>query len=446
MRDRLVTGAGFERKNVEDFVLAAKPDQNRLDFKRSKVTVRPVIVELKEKPDLKKIASEIKKKVTWDNKKKTLTITEPLSEEESKNLAEAVVDVNTQKLIAKAALESRTTAIEYFETPAEKGVLACIPQIAINIQGELQLFDDPELLDYPWELSSYDSTPTEEELNKLNASLKVSEGGEIDIVDGRVVPVFMKDLQSDLGLAYKPEHWDETKLATWICKNVPDHSATHKSKQAFVAAWERHLINTDSLDLAKLNQRKFLLRDLVEQRIKDLKKVAINTAYQDTLFGEDSDKNLIVTDEFSFTFSPHLYSPSAYYDPQTSKYGMYDFRHHYYGQIGDFDSREEFECACVLDRHAENGKIKFWIRNPVRKEESSFFLQKADGRFYPDFVCVLPDERLLVVEYKGGDKWSTEKAVADRDIGNLWSSLSNGKCLFTMLKDKEWEVIDAVLS
>jgi type III restriction enzyme len=39
------------------------------------------------------------------------------------------------------------------------------------------------------------------------------------------------------------------------------------------------------------------------------------------------------------------------------------------------------------------GRIQFWVRNLVRREGSSFFLQKADGRFYPDFLCQLPTRR-----------------------------------------------------
>ena len=31
---------------------------------------------------------------------------------------------------------------------------------ALRVQGELQLFDDPEVLDYPSDLSTYDATPT----------------------------------------------------------------------------------------------------------------------------------------------------------------------------------------------------------------------------------------------------------------------------------------------
>lgn len=64
---------------------------------------------------------------------------------------------------------------------------------------------------------------------------------------------------------------------------------------------------------------------------------------------------------------------------------------------------------------AQQGKISFWVRNLVRKEGCSFFLQKADGRFYPDFLCQLPSGVILAVEYKGGDRWTN--AEDDRLTG-----------------------------
>ena len=97
-------------------------------------------------------------------------------------------------------------------------------------------------------------------------------------------------------------------------------------------------------------------------------------------------------------------------------------------RIGDFDSKEEFECAVELDKLAQQGRINFWVRNLVRKEGCSFFLQKADGQFYPDFLCQLPNGVVLAVGYKGADRLGN--AEDDRLIGGLWEELSGGRCRF----------------
>jgi type III restriction enzyme len=87
-----------------------------------------------------------------------------------------------------------------------------------------------------------------------------------------------------------------------------------------------------------------------------------------------------VTDQYAFEFHAQAYAPSRDYD---GRFGHFDFRKHFYGRIGDFDSKEEFECACWLDIQAQQGRIQFWVRNLVRREGSSFFLQKADGPLLP---------------------------------------------------------------
>ncbi|MDM7323146.1 MAG: hypothetical protein P3W87_007750 [Gammaproteobacteria bacterium] len=97
---------------------------------------------------------------------------------------------------------------------------------------------------------------------------------------------------------------------------------------------------------------------------------------------------------------------------------------------------------------AQQGRIRFWVRNLVRREGCSFFLQKADGRFYPDFLCQLPGDAdkpgpVLAVEYKGADRWAT--AADDRLIGELWATLSGGRCRFVMVKEKQWNRIEEML-
>jgi len=449
LRDRLVAGAGFERREVTEFVTAAKAEQARLDLEghAGRVVVRPVAITLTEKPDLKGVPKPVRDKVTWDGKLNTLTITTPLTEDEAEVLKTSVTSDSAAAAIVEAAEISRTTAIEFFQTPAELGERFRVPQLALRVQGELQLFDDPEVLDYPWDLSTYDAAPTGDDITALGAGLKVSEGGEIDVdgASGKVISRFLPDLQRDLGLVYQPEHWDEIRVATWLCRNLPEPSLTHASKQAFVAKWLTELLRREGFTLARANLQKFLLRNLLEARIRDLRRQAVGKAFQQALFGDDAASRVAVTDQYAFEFHAQAYAPSRDYD---GRFGHFDFRKHFYGRVGDFDSKEEFECACCLDIQAQQGRIQFWVRNLVRREGCSFFLQKADGRFYPDFLCQLPGSAdqpgpILAVEYKGADRWVS--AEDDRLIGGLWANLSEGRCHFVMVKDKRWESIEEKL-
>jgi type III restriction enzyme len=450
LRDRLVAGAGFERREVAEFVTAARAEQSRLDLEghAGRVVVRPVAITLSEKPDLKSVPKPIRDKVIWDGKLNTLTISTPLTEVEAETLKASVTSETAAAAIVEAAEVSRTSAIEFFQTPAELGERFRVPQLALRVQGELALFDDPEVLEYPWDLSPYDAAPTSDDLSALGAGLKVSEGGEIDVDDasGKVVSRFLPDLQRDLGLVYQAENWDEIRLATWLCRNLPDQSLTHASKQAFVAAWLTDLLRREGFTLARANLQKFLVRNRLEARIRDLRKQAVGKAYQQTLLADDAASRVAVSDRYAFDFHPQAYAPSRDYD---GRFGHFDFRKHFYGRMGDFDSKEEFECACWLDIQAQQGRIQFWVRNLVRREGSSFFLQKADGRFYPDFLCQLPGKdgkpgAILAIEYKGADRWLA--AEDDRLIGGLWANLSEGRCRFVMVKDKRWDLIEEHLA
>ena len=448
LRDRLVQGAGFDRKDATEFVAAARQDQQKFDLEGlgHRVVVRPVVVTLHEKPDLKAVPKDIRisldEKVEFDKKTSTLTIRAPLTVDETEALKLVVSTPLAKATIAKAAEESRTTAIEFFKTPAEEGQTLLVPQLALRVQGALQLFDDPEVLDYPWELSTMEAKPTPGDLVTLGAALKVSEGGVIDVdeASGKMTQTFLPDLQRDLGLVYTPENWTAVKLAAWFCSNVPEPTLTHASKLAFVSGWLADLLARPGFELARANMQKFLMRNLLEGRIRDLRRDAVNRAYQTTIFGEGNTERVAVTSEFPYDFRPEAYAPSRDYD---GRYGQFGFRKHFYSRIGDFDSKEEFECAVWLDIQAQKGRMQYWVRNLVRREGASFYLQKATGRFYPDFVCKLNGDAALIVEYKGANGWTD--AADDRLIGGLWAQLSGGLCKFVMVKDRQWDAIDQML-
>ena len=441
LRDRLVQGAGFERREVQDFVAAARTEQAPLDLEPGLMT--PALVALPETPDLDPLPQPLRAKLAWDALTATLTLTQPLSVAETQTVQHTVASEPARQAIAQAATTQRDAALAFFQTPAERGVRFRAPHIAISVQGKRALFDDPELLDYPWTLSPYDAHLQPGDVLELAAADQIADGGEIDIdaKTGALQTRFIAELQRDLGLAYRPEHWDEVQLAAWLCRNLPDPTLTHASKQALVAGWLQELLARDGYALARANRQKFVIRNLLERRIRELRAAAARQAYQQTLFGPERETRVTVDDALAFEFPPHGYAPSRDYD---GRFGHFAFRRHYYGRIGDFDSREEFECAAWLDTQAQKGRIDFWVRNLVRKEGGSFFLQKADGRFYPDFLCQLPDAAILAVEYKGADRW--RNAENDRLIGGLWEERSGGRCRFVMITERNWTGIDRKLA
>lgn len=440
LRDTLVASAGFNRADAADFVSARRPEQGKLDLKRGRrMEFTPLGVKLPENIETKGLSKTLRAKVNFSKSSGTLEINAPLSPAETEELqAKAVMD-STKEVIRQAAEKSRELTV-VFETPSERGLDFRVPQMEVMIAGELRLFDEPEALDYPWELPAYHATPTDEQLAALGGRGEtLGDAGRIDIDEeaGRVKTQFGRELERDLALSYVPEHWTEAKLAAWFCRQIHDASITHASKRAFVAGWLGALLAKQGFDLATVNRRKFFIRNLIARQVDELRKDAVRKECQTFLFGDEKETRVRVGTEYLFEFHPDAYAPVKLYD---GRFGDHDFGKHYYPKMGDFDSKEEFACACWLDGRKE---VSFWVRNLVRRNGMSFFLQKADGRLYPDFICKLTDGRILAVEYKGAHLWSA--AEDDRLIGGLWEEMSGGTCAFVMVTDKDWAAITAKL-
>jgi type III restriction enzyme len=119
------------------------------------------------------------------------------------------------------------------------------------------------------------------------------------------------------------------------------------------------------------------------------------------------------------------------------------FNKHLFRVIGDLDSRgEEYECAVYLERL---GGVKAWVRN-TSQQPHSFWLQTASDKFYPDFVALLNDDRILVIEYKGEPYATNDDSKEKRLIGDLWAERSGGKGLFLMVEKGQFSRIDHAIA
>ena len=118
------------------------------------------------------------------------------------------------------------------------------------------------------------------------------------------------------------------------------------------------------------------------------------------------------------------------YDGVPTYHGNYKFQKHYLGsnKVPFMDSDEEIECAKAIDSLSN---VEYWIRN-VSRNRNSFRLPTSSDYFYPDFVALMKDGRILVVEYKGEHILTDDDTKEKENIGKLWQKESNGKCVFVM--------------
>lgn len=132
LRDRLVNGAGFERRDAAGFVAAATAEQRPfdLDSAAGRMQMTPITLALAAAPDLKQRPKPLRDKLDWDAKAGTLTITAPLDQADEALLVEASAaggaDPAALAQVAQAAEASRTTALAFFQTPPNAAsVLPC---------------------------------------------------------------------------------------------------------------------------------------------------------------------------------------------------------------------------------------------------------------------------------------------------------------------------------
>jgi len=299
---------------------------------------------------------------------------------------------------------------EWAASPSEQGELFSVPQLAVELEGTLELFD-PAVLEEDFELN-LDEYPAD--LSSFSID-EVTRRFSLDL-DGRRISISPISAADQLVLPCSEV--TVNGLIVWLNNKLRSDRLTYAQLDSWIRQAVLKLMENGA-KLDDLDHGKFLLH----RKLSDLLKLADangrKAAYQQALFSATTTK-----DEFSFSF-PMTYGAN-WLCP-----GNYRFQKHYYPRPGELKAvGDEFDCAVEIDRLEE---VKFWVRNlappPTSRSETSFWLPAAGRKFYPDFVAQLKDGRRLVVEFKGR---VDEKAEEDRDLGNIWAARSGGQALFLM--------------
>ena len=254
--------------------------------------------------------------------------------------------------------------------------------------------------------------------NKVMAGLMAMEEGE-DFVGTLHQQVMELGGTSD---------WTIEALIGWLDRRIdhtdipPSESAVFLRK-ALLGLMARHGIQ----DVSALALDRHRLREQIERRIQLHRETERKCAFKQWLL---PDSSLTVTEAKTINFATMSYDPLDRYE------GGFQFKKHYFGpKPGDLKEKradgkltEEFQCAQYLDALPE---VKFWVRNLSRRT-TSFRLQTSTDWFYPDYICLLNDGRVLAVEYKGSHLVGGDDSAEKRAVGAVWESRSQGKCLFIM--------------
>ncbi len=421
LTDTLVEKMGFEPDEAAGVVEQRQATLPGLDTNADLFTRAPVLLEtLDAAPDLSGLAPEVAERVkveTRDDGTVTVTVQGDIPQELEQRLVATMTPDRQERV--RQAVQRHRVAHRNSTSPAERGEKFAVPRLFLQVQGELELADKETILDLGgWNLNSYaaELTPSEFAIHE-NA-----ERWEVDLRGEKVIYTHIEQsAQLEIGLLKLD--WTDLQLSRWLDKECRQADVTQPVLLEFCRTTVAHLTTTRGFALNDLLRFKFQLAKAVQQKIAAYRQQAFAANYQTFLFGTEARVTTSFADGFAFDSRPY---PAAWLYS-----GALQFKKHFFGSVGEMKaSGEEFECAKLLDAAPQ---VKFWIRNLAQRPDTSFWLQTATDRFYPDFVAMLQDGRLFVVEYKGKleDKQDSDEK---ENLGQLWADKSAGKGIFLMAR------------
>ncbi|MCH8828793.1 MAG: restriction endonuclease subunit R, partial [Planctomycetes bacterium] len=429
LKDALIEN-GFQRMEAEQFI--TPPPQGTL-FGPGSLFGESTSRQVPETPDLSRLPEPLRERVEFNEQTETLTVIGELDEADMTELQECFSTPEARQAVEQIFHESQGRRVEP-SAPAGTGAEFKVPQLALRVNGQLQLFDEDFFLDVEWKLSDHDAGLSEAD---FPSSFVTGQSGQVDVSDeGSIEIQFVDQMQKQLRLLGIEPGWDVPGLVNWLDQQIRHPDITRTESSLFLHNCVSRLMESRGLTVEQLAQQKFRLKNALTEKMDQHRRNQAKQSFQQVLF-ENSAGEVEVSPMFCFHFRDGQYAPNWYYE------GSYQWNKHFFPTVGELKSDgEEFDCAVLLDQHP---KVSYWVRNLERRAESAFWLQTSSDKFYPDFVAMLDDGRILIVEYKGEHLWSNDDSKEKRAIGELWAERSDGKCLFLMPKGPDWGAIQAAI-
>ena len=304
-----------------------------------------------------------------------------------------------------------------------------MPRLMVSENGELEFLEKRHFLGKQWGLKGKEPDMSGFRIyqNIRGGIVYVDSKGKVD--DKIIELENIDDVRGQLNFLKEKQNWSLERLVKHLDREIPHEDIPQTQSLRYILDGVNQLLEKGH-SLEDLGHWEHHIKEYLEKEIEKLRNKEKHAIWQMVLNNHEVDRGkLEVSVEHVLKLEERYYAPSKHDDSGTK------FQNHMFAMVGKFDSKEELQCAQFLDGMPE---IEGWVRN-LTHPVHSFWLQTKTNKFYPDFVCRLTDGRILVVEYKGEDRW--KDAQEKRDIGKIWAELSDGKCLFVMPKGKDLEEI-----
>jgi type III restriction enzyme len=426
LRDGLVKN-GFDQQEAKDLVHTTEvPGQTNLFEPISIITFTAP-----ELPEPEMIPAGLGNKIEVTPEANAITLRGNFTPKQAEVLERSFITQAGKEAVRNAIASMKKPQVVKPIAPSEQGELFKVPLLAIK-QGDLwEAFEETHLLQGEWRLLDYSAELDDNELNKPT---RTAQGGRFFIKDSDIKFEYVANIEAQLALFDFQAGWDQVQLVLWLERNIPDESILPDEKTAFLNKAITWLVEQRTFSLDDLVYAKFRLRAALENKIKDAKHQAMRKVHQTLL---NLEHQFSVDERCEMAFKKDRYAYDWAY------HGFTELPKHFFPQIGNLGADgEEFECAVFIATQLEG--VKYWVRN-VERKPSSFSLQTASDRFYPDFVCQMEDGRILVIEYKNTRDWDLPDNKEKRQLGELWARRSKGKGVFIMPKGKDWAAVRQAL-
>lgn len=420
LKDALVA-MGFEQEEAETVI---QPQQDWLGKGTTPLPfmLSPLTLTTTEKPNLSGLSdTELAQVEIKETAPGSVEI--HVKGEVTQDLAAKLVNAlpKTERAEAQKTLETHRHYQTRKPSPAEQKQPFQVPRLCLWVQGELELAERELFLDANgWNLLDY---PAELPQFRYDDAAKRF----VFDVDGDKVVWNMLDAQAQTAFGEGFAGLTMNDLVRWLDKQVRQPDVRQETLLEFLRRVVTSLHDKQGFDLATLLRAKFILAKVLTDKIKRHREEAYAKGYQETLFGPAA--AVESSFEYAFMFDPASYPANCFYS------GRYRFQKHYYAIPGELEGKgEEFDCAFALDSIKQ---VKYWVRNLSTQPRASFWLPTSTDRFSPDFVAMLEDGRLLVVEYKGAGYVTNDDSKEKKLLGELWEKKSNGKGFFLMAEKQD---------
>jgi len=429
LRDTLVDSLGFQRMEATDFV---RPVETAPLWEPGTLFSQPSVM-VSTGLDPQALPQATRDTVRYEPATGQLLALRALTNHDQAALRSWCPTVADQLSVDRLADRSRGRTV-LADADAGQREPFRVPLLAIRVGAQLELFEADHFLAAEWNLAQCDAGLSEAEFPSQRVA---GAAGEIDVsVTGQVAMTrFVAQVQQQLQLLDVEPGWTVAALANWLDRQIPHHDITQPVSSLFMHNVITGLLESRGLTAQQLARHKFRLAKAVEAKIAAHRQDHAKRAFQTILF--EGGAPIEVSPDLCFAYGEERYAPNWYYE------GGFRFQKHYFRTIGELQSDgEEHDCAAFIDSLP---LVKHWVRNLERRQDGSFWLQTSTDKFYPDFVAQLKDGRILVVEYKGADRWSNDDSREKRAVGELWADRSSGKCIFVMPKGPDSQAITAAI-